>query len=282
MPVMVGVGMMFMQICTGINTIIYYTATIFKAAGFADTIGALYATIGVGVVNFLMTFVAIFFTDKVGRKPLLYAGLTGVTLSLFALGSSFLLTDYLGDNLKWVAVGSIVVYIACFAFSLGPIGWIIVSEIMPLKIRGMAMSLCTMANFGFNFVVALTFPVLLQKSAKAILSGFSGQSAFSACSLPISICLKPKAVLWSRLKRTGRKAFLPVISKLKSTAKNKPPETGALSFLPMFFVKRNLLVFKHILLREKRKKIFSSITTYFRVFKIKHPDISPDLIFLKS
>ena len=163
MPIMVGVGMMFMQICTGINTIIYYTATIFKAAGFADTIGALYATIGVGVVNFLMTFVAIFFTDKVGRKPLLYAGLTGVTLSLFALGGSFLLTDYLGDNLKWVAVGSIVVYIACFAFSLGPIGWIIVSEIMPLKIRGMAMSLCTMANFGFNFVVALTFPVLLQK-----------------------------------------------------------------------------------------------------------------------
>ncbi len=163
MPIMVGVGMMFMQICTGINTIIYYTATIFKAAGFADTIGALYATIGVGVVNFLMTFVAIFFTDKVGRKPLLYAGLTGVTLSLFALGGSFLLTDYLGDNLKWVAVGSIVVYIACFAFSLGPIGWIIVSEVMPLKIRGMAMSLCTMANFGFNFVVALTFPVLLQK-----------------------------------------------------------------------------------------------------------------------
>lgn len=167
MPVLVGIGMMFMQICTGINTIIYYTATIFKAAGFTDTLGALYATIGVGVVNFLMTFVAIFFTDKVGRKPLLYAGLTGVTLSLFALGASFYLTAYLGANLKWMAVGSIVVYIACFAFSLGPIGWIIVSEIMPLKIRGLAMSLCTMANFGFNFVVALTFPVLLEKIGEA-------------------------------------------------------------------------------------------------------------------
>ena len=137
MPVIVGVGMMF------------------------------YATIGVGVVNFTMTFVAIFFTDKVGRKPLLYAGLCGVTLSLFALGGSFFLTDILGDNLKWVAVASIVVYIACFAFSLGPIGWIIVSEIMPLKIRGLAMSLCTMANFGFNFVVALTFPVLLEKIGEA-------------------------------------------------------------------------------------------------------------------
>ena len=62
MPVIVGIGMMFMQICTGINTIIYYTATIFQAAGFTDTLGALYATIGVGVVNFLMTFVAIFLT----------------------------------------------------------------------------------------------------------------------------------------------------------------------------------------------------------------------------
>lgn len=167
MPIIVGVGMMFMQICTGINTIIYYTATIFQAAGFTDTLGALYATIGVGVVNFAMTFVAIFFTDKLGRKPLLYAGLLGVTISLFVLGGSFYLTDILGDKLKWVAVGSVVFYIACFAFSLGPIGWIIISEIMPLKIRGLAMSICTMANFGFNFLVALTFPVLLEHIGEA-------------------------------------------------------------------------------------------------------------------
>ena len=167
MPIIVGIGMMFMQICTGINTIIYYTATIFQAAGFTDTLGALYATIGVGVVNFAMTFVAIFFTDKLGRKPLLYAGLLGVTISLFILGGSFYLTDILGDKLKWVAVGSVVFYIACFAFSLGPIGWIIISEIMPLKIRGLAMSICTMANFGFNFLVALTFPVLLEHIGEA-------------------------------------------------------------------------------------------------------------------
>ncbi len=167
MPVIVGIGMMFMQICTGINTIIYYTATIFKAAGFSSNIGALYATIGVGLVNFLMTFVAIFFTDKIGRKPLLYAGLAGITASLFVLGASFYFTAELGNSLKWVAIGSIVVFIASFAFSLGPIGWIVISEIMPLKIRGFAMSLCTMANFGFNFIVALTFPVLLEKIGEA-------------------------------------------------------------------------------------------------------------------
>ncbi len=166
-PLLIGIGMMFMQICTGINTIIYYTATIFTAAGFTDTLSALYATIGVGFVNFFMTFVAILFTDKLGRKPLLYAGLSGMTASLLILGGSFYLTDILGPNLKWIAVVSVVIYIACFAFSLGPIGWIIISEIMPLKIRGLAMSICTMANFGFNFLTALTFPVLIEHIGEA-------------------------------------------------------------------------------------------------------------------
>lgn len=167
MPVSVGIIIMFIQICTGINTIIYYTATIFKAAGFTDTIGALYATIGVGFVNFAMTFVAIFFTDKVGRKPLLYAGLSGMTVSLFALGASFYFKNTLGLDLKWVSVGSIVTFIACFAFSLGPIAWILISEIMPLKIRGTAMSIATMSNFAFNFIVALIFPTLLETIGEA-------------------------------------------------------------------------------------------------------------------
>lgn len=167
MPVSVGIIIMFIQICTGINTIIYYTATIFKAAGFTDTIGALYATIGVGFVNFAMTFVAIFFTDKVGRKPLLYAGLSGMTVSLFALGASFYFKNTLGLDLKWVSVGSIVTFIACFAFSLGPIAWILISEIMPLKIRGTAMSIATMSNFAFNFIIALIFPTLLETVGEA-------------------------------------------------------------------------------------------------------------------
>lgn len=167
MPVLVGIGMMFMQICTGINTIIYYTTTIFKVAGFSSALGAIYATIGIGFVNFAMTFIAIVFADRIGRKPLLYAGLSGVTASLFALGASFHFADYLGDNLKWVAVGSVVVYIASFAFSLGPIGWIVVSEILPLKIRGFAMSICTVANMAFNFIVVLTFLPLINSIGEA-------------------------------------------------------------------------------------------------------------------
>lgn len=163
MPFVVGIGIMFAQICTGINTIIYYAPTIFKSAGFDSNITAIYATTGVGVVNFLMTIVALYFTDRLGRKPLLYFGLTGVMLSLIALGSGFAFADFFGENLKWVTVGSLITYIVCFAMSLGPIGWILVSEVFPLKIRGVAMSICTVSNFAFNFLVVLTFPILLQK-----------------------------------------------------------------------------------------------------------------------
>lgn len=163
MPFVVGIGIMFAQICTGINTIIYYAPTIFKNAGFESNITAIYATTGIGVINFLMTIVVLFFTDKLGRKPLLYFGLTGVMLSLIALGCGFAFADFFGDNLKWVTVGSLVIYIICFAMSLGPIGWILVSEVFPLRIRGVAMSICTVSNFAFNFFVVSSFPILLHR-----------------------------------------------------------------------------------------------------------------------
>lgn len=163
MPFVVGIGIMFAQICTGINTIIYYAPTIFKNAGFESNITAIYATTGIGIINFLMTIVALFFTDKLGRKPLLYFGLTGVMLSLIALGCGFQFAEFFGPNLKWVTVGSLITYIICFAMSLGPIGWILVSEVFPLKIRGVAMSICTVTNFAFNFFVVSSFPILLHR-----------------------------------------------------------------------------------------------------------------------
>lgn len=168
MPFVVGIGIMFAQICTGINTIIYYAPTIFKIAGFDSNLNAIYATTGIGIVNFLMTIIAIFFTDRLGRKPLLYFGLTGVMLSLLALGCAFQFEAVLGANLKWVAVGSLVAYIVCFAFSLGPIGWILVSEVFPLKIRGLAMSICTVSNFAFNFFVVGSFPILINRLGGAV------------------------------------------------------------------------------------------------------------------
>ncbi len=167
LPIFVGVGIMFMQICTGINTIIYYTTTIFMLAGFTSDLGAIYATIGVGFVNFIMTIIAIIYTDKIGRKPLLYMGLIGMFFSLIMLGFSFNYESIYGISAKWLAVVSVLVYIASFAFSLGPVGWIMVSEILPLRIRGVAMSACTVSNFAFNFVVVLSFLPMVNSIGEA-------------------------------------------------------------------------------------------------------------------
>ena len=103
-----------------------------------------------------MTLVAIAYADKWGRKPLLYVGLWGMLISLITLGSSFAWAQELGSAGKWIAVASVVVYIASFAMSLGPVCWIMISEIMPLQIRGLAMSAATVSNFGFNFISGLT------------------------------------------------------------------------------------------------------------------------------
>ncbi|MCD4783870.1 MAG: sugar porter family MFS transporter [Candidatus Eremiobacteraeota bacterium] len=159
----IGVVMMLIQQCTGINTVIYYAPTIFQMAGFKSAMAAISATIGVGIVNVLMTVVSIALIDRVGRKPLLYVGLTGMIISLGVLGFAFKETAALGAGLKWVAVGSLILYIASFAVSLGPICWLIISEIYPLKVRGLAMSVATVANWGFNFIIALTFLSLIQK-----------------------------------------------------------------------------------------------------------------------
>lgn len=159
----IGIGLMFVQQMTGINTVIYYAPTIFKMAGFESDLVAILATVGVGVVNVLMTIVSIKLIDRVGRKPLLSIGLIGMVISLFALGLAFMLKDSLGGHIKVLAVGSMVVYIASFAVSLGPICWLIISEIYPLKIRGVAMSIATLSNWAFNFIVALTFLILVEK-----------------------------------------------------------------------------------------------------------------------
>jgi len=161
-PLLIGIGIMFFQQMTGINTVIYYAPTIFQMAGFKSAGAAIAATIGVGALNVLMTIVAIYVIDKLGRKPLLSIGLAGMVIALGTLGFAFKMEAALGGALKWVSVGSLLLYIASFAISLGPIAWLIISEIYPLKIRGLAMSMATLSNWFFNFIVALTFLSIVQ------------------------------------------------------------------------------------------------------------------------
>lgn len=157
----VGVGLAIAQQLTGINTVIYYAPTIFRLAGLSSASVAILASVGVGVVNVVLTVVAMQLIDRVGRRPLLLISLVGMALSLFALGLAFALPQASG-NLGWIAVGSLMIYVGSFAIGLGPVFWLILSEIYPLYIRGRAMSIGTAVNWGVNLIVALTFLTLSQ------------------------------------------------------------------------------------------------------------------------
>jgi SP family galactose:H+ symporter-like MFS transporter len=166
MAMIVGVGLAIAQQITGINTVIYYAPTIFKFAGLSSASVAILASVGVGVVNVILTVVAMQLIDRVGRRPLLLASLAGMALSLFVLGLAFSLPQFAG-NLGWIAVGSLMVYVGSFAVGLGPVFWLILSEIYPLQIRGRAMSVGTVANWSANLIVALSFLTLTQILGKA-------------------------------------------------------------------------------------------------------------------
>jgi len=161
----VGIGLAIAQQITGINTVIYYAPTIFRFAGLSSASVAILASVGVGVVNVVLTLVAMQLIDRVGRRPLLLVSLAGMSLSLFVLGLAFSLPQ-LSGSLGWIAVASLMVYVGSFAVGLGPVFWLMLSEIYPLRIRGRAMSVGTVANWSANLLVALSFLTLTQVLGK--------------------------------------------------------------------------------------------------------------------
>lgn len=148
------------QQVTGINTIIYYAPTIFQLAGFQNASSSILATVGIGVVNVLATIFAVFMLDKLGRRPLLLTGLTGMGISLLGLSLAFY-SNIGSTMLPWIAMCCTFTYIICFAFSLGAILWLMVSEIFPLEIRATAMGIAVFSCWFWNFVVSSTFLTLL-------------------------------------------------------------------------------------------------------------------------
>lgn len=162
----VGVALAVLQQVTGINTVIYYGPQIFEMAGFHSASASILAQAGVGVVNVVMTLVAIVWIDRVGRKPLLYAGCTGMFVGLCALAVAFA-TKGAGAALGPVALGSMMLYVGCFAFGLGPIVWVLISEIYPLQARGLGMSVATLANWVANFFVSQFFLLMIAKLGRS-------------------------------------------------------------------------------------------------------------------
>lgn len=155
----VGVGLAVFQQVTGINTVIYYAPTILESTGLGAA-SSILATFGVGLMLVAMSIVAIVLLDRVGRRPLLLWGLVGMAVSLALLGAAFALPG-LSGLVSIAATVCLALFVGSFAVSLGPVFWLMISEIYPLRIRGTAASVATMANWGSNFAVSLTFPLLL-------------------------------------------------------------------------------------------------------------------------
>lgn len=158
----IGFGLAFIQQVTGINTILYYAPSILQMAGFGSSATSILATMGIGAILVLVTVIALPLIDFVGRRPLLIAGLIGMGISLGVLAFLFRLGTAIPDALHWLALISMLVYIASFSFSLGPIMWLMIAEIYPLRVRGVGASLATCMNWASNLLVTVTFLKLVE------------------------------------------------------------------------------------------------------------------------
>jgi sugar porter (SP) family MFS transporter len=157
----VGVGLAILQQVTGINTVIYYAPTIVEFTGVDSSAGSILAAVGVGVINVAFTLLALRLLDRAGRRTLLMIGVSGMVISLFTLGLAFT-GDGTTTLASVVAIVSLMTYVASFAISLGPIFWLLNAEIYPLSVRSKAAGIGTMANWMFNFIVSLTFLLLIE------------------------------------------------------------------------------------------------------------------------
>lgn len=150
----IGVALAILQQVTGINVFLYFGTEIFKKLG-SGVDAALLETVVVGAANLLFTLVALATVDRLGRRPLMMWGATGMGLSLVAMGW----VARQPSPAVWALV-FVLSYIACFAMSVGPVTWVILSEIFPTRVRGRAMSIATVCLWSANFVVSQTFPML--------------------------------------------------------------------------------------------------------------------------
>src|SRR4051794_7614741 len=155
-----GVLLAVFQQITGINTVIYYAPSLLQGAGLGNS-AALLANVGIGVVNVGMTIVAIRLLDRTGRRPLLLTGTAGMAVGMVITGLAFLGGAHLHGATAYLGIAGLLIYTGSFAVGLGPVFWLMIAEIYPLRIRGQAMSVATIANWGANFVVTISFLTLL-------------------------------------------------------------------------------------------------------------------------
>ena len=154
LTLVIGIVLAILQQITGINVFLYFAPEIFKKLG-SGVDAALLQTVVVGAVNLTFTILAIRTVDRWGRKPLMLVGSAGMGLTLLGMAAA----AYLQRTDVWMLI-CILGYIACFALSIGPVTWVIMSEIFPTRIRGRAMALATVCLWLADFLVTQTFPMM--------------------------------------------------------------------------------------------------------------------------
>ncbi len=157
-PILIAIVLAVFQQITGINAILYYAPRIFESAGFGRMSAIGQSTI-IGFANMIFTIVAIVLADRVGRRPLLLVATAGMGLSLALLGAAFKFQFLPPSALLFV----ILLYIAFFASAMGPLVWVVMAEIFPIRMRGAAMGLATLILWFADFVVTLTFTIISDK-----------------------------------------------------------------------------------------------------------------------
>jgi SP family arabinose:H+ symporter-like MFS transporter len=157
----IGIVLAVFQQFSGINSIMYYAPEIFKTVGSGKD-SAFLQTVAVGAVNLLFTLVAVAWVDKAGRKAMLIAGTAVQVVTLGAVGWLF----HIGGS-PWALLACILLYVAAFAAAMGPIVWIVISEIFPNRVRGRAMSIAILALWAACYIVSQTFPMLLESIGPA-------------------------------------------------------------------------------------------------------------------
>ncbi|CAA7406352.1 unnamed protein product [Spirodela intermedia] len=152
----IGGGLVLFQQITGQPSVLYYAASILQSAGFSAAADATRVSVIIGVFKLLMTGVAVLKVDDLGRRPLLIGGVSGIVVSLFLLAAYY---KFLGGA-SLVAVGALLLYVGSYQVSFGPISWLMVSEIFPIRTRGRGISLAVLTNFGSNALVTFAFSPL--------------------------------------------------------------------------------------------------------------------------
>jgi sugar porter (SP) family MFS transporter len=161
----VGLALAFFQQVIGINTVIYYSTTILGYTGLS-TSGSIQQALSVGITNFVFTVIAVLLLDRIGRRPMLLIGTVGTVIGLVVLGFWFYLPA-LQNGYSWVALAALIFYIAAYAVGLGPVFWLMISEIFPMRVRSKSEAVCSTTNWLFNFLVSYFFLQLVAMIGQA-------------------------------------------------------------------------------------------------------------------